>query len=51
VNYVDLGYMSALGVLFVYAVGLTLRRRRQERALKASEADEGTAVATPHDQL
>ena len=33
-NYVDAGYSVALGALFLYALGLGLRRRRWERALK-----------------
>jgi hypothetical protein len=36
-SYVDAGYAIALATLFVYAVGLLLRRRRWERALRASE--------------
>ncbi len=36
-RYVDAGYAAALGTLAVYAVSLVLRRRRWERALKASE--------------
>jgi hypothetical protein len=31
VSYVDAGYAIGLGVLFVYAVSLVLRRRRLER--------------------
>jgi hypothetical protein len=47
VSYVDAGYAIALGTLFVYAVGLGLRRRRWERALEvakdpADPADPGT---------
>jgi hypothetical protein len=38
VSYVDAGYVIALAVLFVYAVGLGLRRRRWERALKVAQA-------------
>jgi len=37
VSYVDAGYSIALATLFVYAVGLLLRRRRWERALQMSE--------------
>jgi hypothetical protein len=37
VSYVDAGYAVALGTVFVYAIGLVLRRRRWERALKMSE--------------
>ena len=36
-SYVDAGYVIALATLFVYAVGLVVRRRRWERALKVSE--------------
>ena len=35
-SYVDAGYAVALGTIFVYAVGLGLRRRRWERALKVA---------------
>jgi len=38
VSYVDAGYTVTLVTLLVYAVGLVLRRRRWERALKVSEA-------------
>jgi hypothetical protein len=38
VSYVDAGYAIALASLFVYAIGLVLRRRRWERALRVSEA-------------
>jgi hypothetical protein len=38
VSYVDAGYAIALGVLFVYAIGLGLRRRRWERALRVAQA-------------
>jgi len=45
-RYVDAGYASALGALFLYGLGLVLRRRRWERALKASGADgSGTSPA------
>jgi hypothetical protein len=37
VSYVDAGYAIALATLFVYAIGLVLRRRRWERALQMSE--------------
>jgi hypothetical protein len=37
VSYVDAGYAAALATLFLYAVGLVLRRRRWERALRMSE--------------
>jgi hypothetical protein len=36
VRYVDAGYTICLAVLFCYAVGLVLRRRRLSRALAAS---------------
>lgn len=36
-SYVDAGYSIALGILFLYAVALVLRRRRWERALRVSE--------------
>ncbi len=36
-SYVDAGYAVALATLFLYAVGLVLRRRRWERALRMSE--------------
>ncbi|HUI04908.1 MAG TPA: hypothetical protein VLZ77_15320 [Acidimicrobiales bacterium] len=36
-SYVDAGYAAALATLFAYAVGLVLRRRRWERALRMSE--------------
>lgn len=40
-SYVDAGYSIGLGLLFLYGVGLGLRRRRWERALKVAErADE-----------
>jgi ABC-type nickel/cobalt efflux system permease component RcnA len=37
VSYVDAGYSIALGVLFLYAVALVLRRRRWERAMRVAE--------------
>ena len=37
-SYVDAGYVAALGVLFIYGVSLVLRRRRWERAARASGA-------------
>ena len=40
-SYVDAGYAVALATVFVYAVGLLLRRRRWERALRASDAEAG----------
>jgi len=39
-SYVDAGYSIALATLFVYGLGLVLRRRRWERAVKAADADE-----------
>jgi hypothetical protein len=46
-NYVDAGYASALGVLFLYGLALVMRRRRWERALKASDADRGGTSPAP----
>jgi hypothetical protein len=40
VSYVDAGYSIALGALFLYGLGLGLRRRRWERALKVAEHTE-----------
>jgi hypothetical protein len=37
VSYVVAGYTIALATLFVYGVGLGLRRRRWERAVKVTE--------------
>ena len=49
VSYVDAGYAVALGALFVYAVSLVLRRRRWERALRASRAPVAEPTARrPH---
>ncbi len=42
-SYVDAGYSIALGVLFLYAVALVLRRRRWERAMRVVEQTEHTA--------
>ncbi|MGO8860677.1 MAG: hypothetical protein ACLQRH_07900 [Acidimicrobiales bacterium] len=39
-SYVDAGYAVALVSLFLYGMGLVLRRRRWERAVKASDGDE-----------
>jgi uncharacterized protein (TIGR03382 family) len=36
-SYVNAGYTIALGILFLYAVALVLRRRRWERALRVIE--------------
>jgi hypothetical protein len=44
VSYVEAGYTVALATLFVYGVGLGLRRRRWERALKVAEDPEEPAV-------
>jgi hypothetical protein len=38
VSYVVAGYVVSIGGIFVYAVSLVLRRRRWERALRASDA-------------
>jgi hypothetical protein len=43
VSYVDGGYIVALATLFVYGIGLLLRRRRWERALKVTERAEEPA--------
>jgi hypothetical protein len=40
VSYVDAGYTIALATLFVYGIGLALRRRRWERALKVAPQPE-----------
>jgi hypothetical protein len=37
VKYVDAGYVICLTVLFLYAVGLVLRRRRLARAVAVAE--------------
>ena len=39
-SYVDAGYSIGLGILFLYAVALVLRRRRWERALRIAQRDE-----------
>ena len=39
-RYVDAGYIVALASLSLYGLGLVLRRRRWERAVKASGAEE-----------
>jgi hypothetical protein len=46
-RYVDAGYVIALATLFVYGLSLIARRRRWERALRASEvpADGGVGGA------
>jgi hypothetical protein len=38
VSYVVAGYVVSIGGAFVYAVSLLFRRRRWERALRASDA-------------
>jgi hypothetical protein len=43
-SYVEAGYSIGLGTLFVYGIGLVLRRRRWERAFRVAErTDEPTA--------
>jgi hypothetical protein len=44
VNYVDAGYSIGLGILFLYAVSLGLRRRRWERAMRVAEQSEEQAA-------
>ena len=44
-RYVDAGYAVALSTLFVYAVSLVLRRRRWERAYRASPPGDAPAGA------
>jgi hypothetical protein len=39
-SYVEAGYTVALLSLFLYGMGLVLRRRRWERAVKASDGEE-----------
>jgi hypothetical protein len=36
-DYVDAGYTAALVTLFLYGIGLVLRRRRWERAAKVAD--------------
>jgi hypothetical protein len=36
VSYVDAGYSIGLGILFLYAIALGLRRRRWERAMRVA---------------
>jgi hypothetical protein len=45
-GYVDAGYIAAMGAMFVYAVGLGLRRRRWERARRVARGDAGVPSAT-----
>ena len=45
-NYVDVGYIAAMGGMFVYAIGLVLRRRRWERARQVAHGDAGVTPAT-----
>jgi len=47
VSYVDAGYTIALVTLFVYGIGLGLRRRRWERALKVTKGAEETVAPGP----
>jgi len=44
VNYVDAGYTIARATLCIYGIGLGLRRRRWERALKVAEDAEERVV-------
>ncbi len=46
-SYVDAGYIVAIGGSFLYGLGLFLRRRRWERALRVKEStpDERPAAA------
>ena len=46
-SYVDAGYAIALGILFVYAISLVLRRRRWERALRMAEPPAAEQESTP----
>ena len=48
-TYVDAGYVAALGGLCLYGIGLLVRRRRWERALRVAEraADDRAAPAGP----
>ena len=43
-SYVDAGYSIALGALFLYGVGLVLRRRRWERAMKVAKGTDEPVV-------
>ncbi|MGH9047075.1 MAG: hypothetical protein ACRDVW_07150 [Acidimicrobiales bacterium] len=50
-SYVDAGYAVGLSVLFLYGLGLMLRRRNLERAvdltLPSAESIEGSSEANP----
>ncbi len=46
-SYVDAGYAVTLVTLLVYAVGLLVRRRRWERALRMVEAPASESDAAP----
>ena len=47
-NYVDAGYAIGLSSLFLYAVGLVIRRHRLERRVELSEggAEDGGKAAS-----
>ncbi|HXR54623.1 MAG TPA: hypothetical protein VN793_06200 [Acidimicrobiales bacterium] len=42
-SYVDAGYATGLSVLFLYAVGLVIRRRSLERAVELSSPPSDSA--------
>lgn len=46
-NYVDAGYIAALTILFVYSLGLVLRRRRWARALEHADVEEAAPARAP----
>ena len=46
-SYVNAGYSIGLGILFLYAVALVLRRRRWERALRVIERVEPRPEPAP----
>jgi hypothetical protein len=50
VRYVDAGYIAALGVLFLYGIGLVLRRRRWERALEHADLNQEVGATNPAEQ-
>jgi hypothetical protein len=50
VSYVDAGYAAALGICFLYGLGLFLRRRRWERALAVMERTPEEDGAPPAEQ-